>query len=136
MMKQKIDYAKLLEKIDYAKLLIVLIYAFMGWTLCGVVMFIGTAVTTEFIALIIHAVAAPIIFAVVSSFYFKKYDLTTPLETAALFVAFVVLLDFVIVALLINKSLAMFGNVLGTWIPFALIFISTYYTGRKLEKNA
>jgi hypothetical protein len=135
-MKQKIDYAKLLQKIDYAKLLIVLIYAFMGWTLCGVVMFIGTAVTTEFIALIIHAVAAPIIFAVVSSFYFKKYDLTTPLETAALFVAFVVLLDFVVVALLINKSLAMFGNVLGTWIPFVLIFISTYYTGRKLEKNA
>jgi hypothetical protein len=135
-MKQKIDYAKLLQKIDYAKFLVVLIYAFMGWTLCGVVMFIGTAVTTEFIALIIHAVAAPIIFAVVSSFYFKKYDLTTPLETAALFVAFVVLLDFVVVALLINKSLAMFGNVLGTWIPFVLIFISTYYTGRKLEKNA
>ena len=135
-MKQKIDYAKLLQKIDYAKFLVVLIYAFMGWTLCGVVMFIGTAVTTEFIALIIHAVAAPIIFAVVSSYYFKKYDLTTPLETAALFVAFVVLLDFVLVALLINKSLAMFGNVLGTWIPFVLIFISTYYTGRHEEKKA
>ncbi len=123
------------QKIDYAKLLIVLIYAFMGWTLCGVVMFIGTAVTSEFIALIIHAVAAPIIFAVVSSFYFKKYDLTTPLETAALFVAFVVLLDFVVVALLINKNLAMFGNVLGTWIPFILIFISTYYTGLHEEKK-
>ncbi len=135
-MKQKIDYAKLLQKIDYAKFLVVLIYAFMGWTLCGVVMFIGTAVTTEFIALIIHAVAAPIIFAVVSSYYFKKYDLTTPLETAALFVGFFVLLDLVVVAHLINKSLAMFGNVLETWIPFALIFISTYYTGRKLEKNA
>jgi hypothetical protein len=123
------------QKIDYVKLLIVSIYAFMGWTLCGVVMFIGTAVTSEFIALIIHAVAAPIIFAVVSSFYFKKYDLTTPLETAALFVAFVVLLDFVVVALLINKSLAMFGNVLGTWIPFVLIFISTYYTGLHEEKK-
>jgi hypothetical protein len=135
-MKQKIDYVKLLQKIDYTKLLIVSIYAFIGWTLCGVVMFIGTAVTSEFIALIIHAVAAPIIFAVVSSFYFKKYDLTTPLETAALFVAFVVLLDFVVVALLINKSLAMFGNVLGTWIPFVLIFISTYYTGRHEEKKA
>ncbi len=99
-------------------------------------MFIGTAVTSEFITLIIHALAAPIIFAVVSSYYFKKYDLTTPLETAALFVAFVVLLDLVVVAFLINKSLAMFGNVLGTWIPFALIFISTYHTGRKIEKKA
>jgi len=124
-----------MEKIDYIKLLIVSIYAFIGWTLCGVVMFIGTAVTSEFIALIIHAIAAPIIFAVVSSFYFKKYDITTPLETAALFVAFVVLMDFVVVGLLINRSLAMFGNVLGTWIPFVLIFISTYYTGRREEKK-
>ena len=123
------------QKIDYAKLLIVSIYAFIGWTICGAIMFIGTAVTSEFIALIIHAVAAPIIFAVVSSYYFKKYDLTTPLETAALFVGFVVLLDFVIVALLINKSLAIFGNVLGTWIPFVLIFISIYYTGRHEEKK-
>ncbi len=135
-MKQKIDYAKLLQKIDYAKFLVVLIYAFIGWTICGAIMFIGTAVTTEFIALIIHAVATPIIFAVVTSFYFKKYDLTTPLETAALFVGFVVLLDFVLVALIINKSLAMFGNVLGTWIPFALIFISTYYTGRHEENKS
>lgn len=125
-----------MEKIDYVKLLIVLIYAFIGWTICGAVMFIGTAVTSEFIALIIHAIAAPIIFAVVSSYYFKKYEFTTPLETAALFVAFVVLMDFVVVALLINRSLAMFGNVLGTWIPFVLIFISTYYTGRRQKKKA
>jgi hypothetical protein len=130
-MKQKIDYVKLLQKIGYAKLLIVSIYAFIGWTICGAIMFIGTAVTTEFIALIIHALAAPIIFAVVSLYYYKKYDLTTPLETAALFVGFVVLLD----SLLINKSLAIFGNVLGTWIPFVLIFISIYYTGRHEEKK-
>jgi hypothetical protein len=125
----------MMDKVDYIKLLIVSIYAFIGWTLCGAVMFIGMAVTTEFITLIIHAIAAPIIFAVVSSFYFKKYDFTTPLETAALFVAFVVLMDFIVVALLINRSLAMFGNVLGTWIPFVLIFIATYYTGRHEEKK-
>jgi hypothetical protein len=126
----------MMEKIDYVKLLIVSIYAFIGWTLCGAVMFIGMAVTSEFITLIIHAIAAPIIFAVLSSFYFKKYDFTTPLETAALFVAFVVLMDFFVVALLINRSLAMFGNVLGTWIPFVLIFISTYYTGQRQAKKA
>jgi hypothetical protein len=125
----------MMEKVDYIRLLIILIYAFIGWTICGAVMFIFTAVTTELIALIIHAIAAPIIFAVVSSFFFKKYDFTTPLETAALFVAFVVLLDFIIVALLIDRSLAMFGNVLETWIPFILIFISTYYTGLKEEKK-
>jgi hypothetical protein len=125
----------MMEKTHYLKLLIVLIYAFIGWTLCGVVMFIGTAVTSEFMALIAHAVAAPIIFAVVSSYYFKRYDFTTPLETAGLFAGFVVLMDFIVVALIINKSLAMFGNVLGTWIPFILIFISVYYTGRHEKKK-
>jgi hypothetical protein len=124
-----------MEKIDYVKLLVVLIYAFIGWTICGAVMFIGTAVTSELIALIIHAIAAPIIFAVVSSYFFKRYNFTTPLETAALFVAFVILMDFIVVGLLINRSLAMFGNVLGTWIPFILIFISVYYTGRQEEKK-
>lgn len=124
-----------MEKTEFLKLLIILIYAFIGWTICGVIMFIGTAVTSEFIALIVHAIAAPIIFAVVSSYYFERYDFTTPLETAILFVAFVLLLDFFIVALLIEGSLRMFGNVLGTWIPFALIFISTYYTGKHAEKR-
>jgi len=126
----------MMEKTEFLKLLIILIYAFIGWTVCGVIMFIGTAVTSEFIALIIHAIAAPIIFAVVSSFYFKRYDFTTPLETAILFVAFVLLMDFFIVALLIEGSLRMFGNVLGTWIPFVLIFISTYYTGQHSKKKA
>ncbi len=124
-----------MEKTEYLKLLVILIYAFIGWTICGVIMFIGTAVTSEFIALIIHAIAAPIIFAVVYSYYFKRYDFTTPLETALLFVGFVLLMDFFVVALFINRSLAMFGNVLGTWIPFVLIFISTYYTGQHLEKK-
>ncbi|NIM58620.1 MAG: hypothetical protein GTO16_06710 [Candidatus Aminicenantes bacterium] len=125
----------MMDKLGYIRLFIVFIYAFIGWTLCGAVMFIGMAVTTEFVTLIIHAIAAPIIFVVVTSFYFKKYDFTTPLETAALFVAFVILMDFFIVALIINRSLAMFGNVLGTWIPFILIFIATYYTGRHEEKK-
>jgi hypothetical protein len=126
----------MMDKTEYLKLLIILIYAFIGWTMCGVIMFIGTAVTTELIALIAHAIAAPIIFAVVASYYFKRYDFTTPLETAILFVAFVLLMDFFIVALLIEGSLRMFGNVLGTWIPFALIFISTYYTGKRVAKKA
>ena len=126
----------MMEKTEFLKLLIILIYAFIGWTICGVIMFIGTAVTSEFIALIIHAIAAPIIFAVVSSYYFKRYDFTTPLETAILFVAFVLLMDFFIVALLIEGSLRMFGNVLGTWIPFILIFLATYYTGQHSKKKA
>ena len=75
-----------------------LVHALVGWGLCGATMAISLAKTTVARALVIHAVAAPIIFALVSAFYFTSF--------------------------------AMFRSVLGTWLPFALIFASTYVVGR------
>jgi len=103
--------------------------AFVGWALCGATMGIGLALTTMENTLIIHAVAAPIIFAAISVFYFKKMAYTTPLQTAIIFMSFVIFMDIFIVALMIEKSFDMFRSLLGTWIPFALIFTSTYLTG-------
>jgi hypothetical protein len=40
-----------------------------------------------------------------------------------------------VVALLINRSLEMFASLLGTWIPFALIFASTYLTGLIVQRS-
>jgi hypothetical protein len=51
-------------------------------------------------------------------------------------VSFVIIVDFFIVALLINKSLDMFASLLGTWIPFVLIFTSTYLTGLYTLKSS
>jgi hypothetical protein len=92
-------------------------------------MAIGMAVTTLQTALVIHAVGAPIYFAAVSAVYFSRFRYTRPLETAAVFVGFVMVVDFLVVGLLINKSLAMFTSIVGTWLPFALIFGSTFLTG-------
>jgi len=38
-------------------------------------------------------------------------------------------MDFFLVGLLIQRSLVMFTSALGTWIPFGLIFLSTYLSG-------
>jgi len=115
-------------------------HAFVGWALCAATMGIGMATTSLNNALIIHAIGAPIFFMVVSLVYFKKFNFTTPLQTAIIFVGFVIAVDFLVVALLINRSLDMFASLLGTWIPFALIFTSTYLTGlylygRKLKSE-
>jgi hypothetical protein len=87
-----------------------------------------------------HAIGAPIFFTLVSLIYFKRFNYTTPLQTALLFVGLVITLDFLVVALLMNRSLEMFASLLGTWIPFALIFTSTYvtglYLGRKPQRKA
>ena len=113
-----------------SKILVIFAHAFVGWALCAATMGIGMAVTSLNRALIIHAIAAPIFFAGVSLVYFGKFNYTTPLLTAGIFIAFVIGMDFFVVALLINKSLDMFTSLIGTWIPFALIFSSTWLTGR------
>ncbi len=117
------------------KVLIVLIHALIGWALCAATIGIGMAVTTQQNALIIHAIGAPIYFAAVSLLYFTKFNYITPLQTALAFTGFVMTVDFFLVALVINKSLEMFASVLGTWIPFALIFAATYVTGLYAAKR-
>ena len=111
------------------KVVILLVHAFVGWALCAATMGIGMALTSLRTALIIHAIGAPIFFAVISIVYFNRFHFTSPIQTALIFVGFVMVVDFVVVALLINRSLAMFASLLGTWIPFALIFGSTLVTG-------
>jgi hypothetical protein len=109
---------------------IILAHAFIGWMLCAATMGIGMAVTTLKNALIVHAIAAPIFFTVISWVYFRKFNYTSPLQTATIFIAFVIAMDFFVVAMLINRSFDMFTSLLGTWIPFTLIFTSTLVTGR------
>ncbi|HVP22193.1 MAG TPA: hypothetical protein VMS73_10075 [Anaerolineaceae bacterium] len=118
------------------KIAVLLGFAFAGWALCDLTMVIGMAVTTMNTILIIHAIAAPIYFAVLSWFYFRNFHYTTPLQTAAIFISFVVFMDLFLVALLINKSLDMFTSLIGTWIPFALIFSSTFLTGLLVRRPA
>jgi hypothetical protein len=114
---------------------VIAIHAFIGWALCAATMGIGMAVTSMQTTLIIHAIGAPIFFGGVSFNYFKKYRYTSPLKTAIIFVSFVIVVDFFLVAMVINKSFDMFLSPLGTWIPFALIFASTYLTGAVIAKN-
>jgi len=117
------------------KLIVLLLHAFVGWLLCAATMGIGMALTTLEIALVIHAVAAPIFFAGVSIVYYSKFNYTGSLATATIFVGFVMVVDFFVVGLLINRSLAMFASLLGTWIPFILLFTSTLLVGLQNNKQ-
>jgi len=107
----------------------VIAFAFVGWAACAAIMGIGMSVASLQTTLIIHAIGAPIIFASLSLLYFRKFNYTNPLITAVAFIAIVMAMDFFVVALAIQRSVVMFSSVLGTWLPFALIFLSTYFTG-------
>lgn len=117
------------------KILIILSHAFAIWALCGAIMGPGLAVTSERNALIAHAIGAPLITVVVSFFYFKKFNYTSPLETAAIFLSFTIFMDIFVVSILIQRSFQMFSSFLGTWIPLTLIFLSTFLTGTLVKRG-
>ncbi len=104
--------------------------ALVGWALCAATMGIGMSLLGLQVTLVVHAVAAPIVFATISLIYFKRFAYTSPMATAATFLAIVVFMDVAVVAVLALHSFAMFASFVGTWLPFTLIFASTYLTGR------
>ncbi len=124
-----------MEKMDAKKWIIILVHAVIGWALCGAVMGIGPTIMSMETTLIVHAILAPVFFGIISFIYLTKFNYTTLLQTAVIFTLFVILTDFFLVALLIEKSLEMFTSVLGTWLPFTLIFASTYLVGRYATKR-
>ncbi len=103
------------------KSIVILAHAFAGWALCGAIIGIGRGITSLENTLIIHAIGAPIIFAAISLNYFKKFNYTDPLQTAIIFVSFVIFMDFFVIAIMIEKSFDMIKSILGTWGHISLI---------------
>jgi hypothetical protein len=121
--------------LDGRKVAVILAHATAGWVLCFATIGIGLAVTTVTPALIVHAIGAPVYFGAVSLVYFTRFGYTTPVRTALVFTGFVMVVDFLVVALVILGSLDMFANPLGTWLPFGLIFLSTWLTGTAVDRR-
>ena len=109
---------------------VILAHAVVGWAYCGALIGVGRQFLPIHTTLVVHAISAPVGFALISLFYFRRYAFTSPLQTAAAFLSVVVILDLFLVAPVFEKSYTMFSSVLGTWIPFALIFAVTYLIGR------
>lgn len=120
---------------EIKKFITVIFFGLVGQMGCWGLMIGGQAITTLENTLIIHAVGAPIIFGILSYIYFKKLNYTSPILTASIFIAIVILLDLFVVALLINRSFDMFYSPIGTWIPFTLIFSSTYLVGQYVKNE-
>jgi hypothetical protein len=101
---------------------VLLVYAVLGWAYCGLLI----AISRRFIpldqVLLLHAVAAPLGFALLAFDYSRRFAFTGPLTTAATFATVVFLLDLLIVALVFERSFAMFASLIGMWIPLASIF--------------
>lgn len=103
-------------------------YAVAGW---GFWAGIGAGLQTLLggtAALVLHAVATPLLFGSLAWQYFRARGARDPLPVALTWTALLVGLGFVL-RLGILREPAAPGSVLRTWIPFALAFLATYATG-------
>ena len=117
------------------KTLIILLHALVLWGLCGATIAVGRSIMSMETTLVVHAIGATIFAVLVSYNYFKRFSHTTPIQTAIIFLLFIIIMDAGLVAPVFEGSYDMFKNPLGTWIPFILIFLSTYLTGLYYIKN-
>jgi hypothetical protein len=104
---------------------ILLFLGLIGWGVCGGIIYVGRSITSMENTLIIHAIAVPIVFGILSYSYFRFLAYTTPLVAALAFLGIAFGLDFFIIAPFAEKSYDMFTSpqsILGTWISLGLIF--------------
>ena len=113
----------------FVKSAVIVGHGLVGWGICGAVIGTGRSLMSLDATLVVHAIAVPVVFSLVSVSYFRRFAYTGPLATASIFLVFAVAMDGLVVAPLFERSYEMFSSVLGTWIPFVLIFAATYATG-------
>jgi len=110
------------------KIIAVLLYATVGWIIYRATMLIGYVPTISRVPFFFEIVTF-LVFVVISYIYFKKFNYTTPLQTAAIFVSIVVVGDFIVIALSRPGALRFYASVPQVWLRFALIFLPIYLTG-------
>jgi hypothetical protein len=99
------------------------------WGACGAVMAIGRRIWTLDTTLYIHLLAAPMIAFALSAVHKLLAAGFSSLLRAMVMTGFVIILDAVVVAPVFERSYAMFGSLIGTWIPFAAIFLASLAAG-------
>jgi hypothetical protein len=99
------------------------------WGVCGATMAIGRRVSGLDAALRVHLAAAPVMAFLVSAIHkWIAPEFNSVLRAAAI-TGTIIVLDAVAVAPLFERSYAMFRSLIGTWLPFAAIFLASWGAG-------
>jgi hypothetical protein len=103
--------------------------ALVLWGACGATMAMGRKALSLNTTLRVHLAVAPIVAFLVSAVHKLLAPEFDPMLRAAVMTSVVVILDAAVVAPLFERSYAMFRSSIGTWIPFASIFLSSWTAG-------
>jgi hypothetical protein len=112
-----------------AKWVSVIVHGLVGWAICGATITIGRQIMSMRATLAIHLVVAPLAFALLAWSHFKRHPGSAPLQTSLALVGLVIGLDAFLVAPVFEHSYVMFRSIIGTWIPFGLIWLASFRVG-------
>jgi hypothetical protein len=99
------------------------------WGACGGIMTVGRRLWTLDTALRVHLIAAPIIAFFLAALHKVLVAGFDPTLRAAVMTGLVIALDAAVVAPMFERSYAMFRSTIGTWLPFAAIFLASWAAG-------
>jgi menaquinone-dependent protoporphyrinogen oxidase len=104
-------------------------YGAVAWALCAGTFAVLLAATSTGAAIALHAVAAPVWFAVLARRYQRADGARPPFTTALAWTAIVAVLDAFLVASGPPSRFVMFGSFTGFWLPLALGLLAAWGTG-------
>ena len=99
------------------------------WAVCGAVMAIGRRVWGLETTPRVHLAVAPVFAFLVSVIHKVLAPEFSALLRAAAITGSIIVLDAGVVVPLFERSFAMFRRAMGTWIPFAAIFLASLAAG-------
>ena len=96
------------------------------WGMCGAVIAVGRRIWSLQTTLYVHLVAAPVFAYVLASLHKLAAPEFDSLLRAGVMTGIVTALDVLVVAPLFERSYEMFRSIIGTWLPFAAIFLASW----------
>jgi len=109
------------------------VHGLVGWAICGAAMGIGRQLFPMNVALSLHALVAPMAFGLLTWDHARRFPGSSARGIAFSMVGVVIVLDAGLVAPVFERSYEMFRSILGTWIPFALIWGASYLVARQIK---
>jgi hypothetical protein len=102
-------------------------HAVIGWAMCATTWCVFWYFLGRTAALVLHSIAAPLLFGAVAWSYFSARGARDPLPTAVSWTVIIAGLDVAVASM--QRNFDMFASMAGTWLPFGLIFLVTWTTG-------
>ncbi len=106
-----------------------LAHGVLGWALCAALTVALSRLGSLGVTMAVRAFFAPLVFLAISIRYFHPDGAREPLPTALSWSVILAVLDAAVLAGAMSYGLSMFTSIVGTWLPYSLVFLTTWLTG-------